>query len=377
MIPNIKHINPTDLRDYAKSLGWKLLPEAIKDKLFVMFNPKYDRRQLTFPLESNSPDYDDAIEIVISKLSEIENKPLSIIISEIQELKDDTLRFKVFDSRNEESFIPLSYAVSAINGAKELFVSAACTVLKPQSHHPRMNRSEALELVEKSRFRHTEKGSFILKVSSPLNAVDIQADIFDDDTIPFVRQATLTINKALSDLVKAIQTDTLDILIDEVKSSPKPLISSNLCKAITNFHEEHDDFDLWIDFKWSASLNTPPNLYLPAIIKIQKDYFSRIDEVKRELRNTEKDKEDVFIATVERLDGDIDDAGQRSGEVILNLMQEDEIIRARTNLTSNQYTDADKAHMTSGAFIKVKGKLHPGNQPRLFTDIILFELILP
>jgi hypothetical protein len=368
-----------DLRDYTKLHGWNFLTEAIKDKLYVASNPQFSKRQINFPIEATAPDYAEAIEITIAKIAELIGKPIASVLSEIQEMKEDTLRFRVIDTRHEESFIPLSYAVSAINGAKELFVSAACSVLKPQAHHPRMNRSEALELIEKSRFRHTEKGSFILKVSSPLKAVDIQANLFSDDTMPFVRQTTLTINKGLNDLVMAIQADTLTILVDEIKKGSNPFVSSNLCKAIANFQEQNDDFDLWVDFNFAGSLALPSNLTIAKEIKVQKDYFSRIDDVRRELRNTEqsKKKEDVFMATVEHLAGEIDGDGLRSGEIILNLYQEDEIIKAKTTLNSGQYKEADRAHMTSGAFIKIKGKLHPGNQPRNLTDVALFELIMP
>ena len=372
-------IASADLRDYTKLHGWNFLAEPIKDKLYVASNPQFNKRQINFPIDTSAPDYAEAIEITISKIAELQGRSITTVLSEIQELKEDTLRFRVIDTRNEESFIPLSYAVSAINGAKELFVSAACTVLKPQAHHPRMNRSEALELIEKSRFRHTEKGSFVLKVSSPLKAVDIQANLFSDDTMPFVRQTTLTINKGLNDLVMAIHADTLTILVDEIKQGLNPYVSSNLCKAIANFQEQNDDFDLWIDFNFAGSLALPSNLKIAKEIRVQKDYFSRIDDVRRELRNTEqsKKKEDVFMATVEHLAGEIDDDGLRSGEIILNLYQEDEIIKAKTTLNSGQYKEADRAHMTSGAYIKIKGKLHPGNQPRYLTDVALFELIMP
>lgn len=372
-------IASADLRDYAKFLGWNFLPEAIKDRLFVASNPSFSKRQINFPIDTSAPDYAEAIGLAIAKVADLHGKTLSSVLSEIQELKDDTLRFRIIDTRNEQSFIPLSYAVAAINGAKELFISAACSVLKPQAHHPRMNRSEAIELIEKSRFRHTETGSFVLKVSSPLKAVDIQANLFNDETMPFVRQTSLTINKGLNELIMAIQADTLTNLVDDIKQGTNPYISSNLCKAISNFQEQHDEFDLLIDFNFAGSLALPPNLSIAREIKIQKDYFSRIDDVRRELRNTEqqKKKEDVFMATVEQLAGDFGDDGLRSGNVILNLYQEEEIIKAKTTLNSDHYNEAYKAHMTSGAYIKIKGKLHPGNQPRNLTDVTLFELILP
>jgi hypothetical protein len=377
---NFQHIAPTDLRDLAKSLGWQQLQQAIADNLYVLSNPLLPKRQLVFPLNSDAPDYGDSVELVLNKIAEIQHKTLSSVISELNELKDDTLRFRVVDARNEDSYIPLSYAVSAINGAKEMFLSAACSVLKPQSFHPRLSRTEAQELVEKSKFRHTEAGSFVLKVSTPVNAMELQGNIFPEENFPFVRQTTLTINQGLNKLVTAIEADTLTQLVDEIKQDPIPEISSNLCKSITNFQEEHNDFDLYIDFTWAGSLPVPANILTRKIIKIQKDYFSRIDDVRRELRDTAQEKkkqEDVFMASVERLDGELGNDGNRSGEVIFNLYQGAEIIRARTTLDAEQYSKADKAHMTADTYIKLKGKLHSGNQPRNFTEISQFDLIMP
>lgn len=374
---NFQNIAPTDLRDYAKSLGWELLPEAVADGLYVLFHPKFEKRQLVFPVNSDAPDYIDSIESSLNKLADLTKQPISIVISGLSELKDDTLRFRLVDKRKEENYIPLSYAVTAINGAKEMFLSAACSVLKPQSHHPRLSRIEAWQLIEASRFHHTESGSFVLNVSSPVQAIEIQGNMFDS-AVPFVRQTFLTINKGISKLVTAIQADTLTSLVDEIKSADSPEISSNLCKAITNFKEEHNDYDLFLNFNWAGTI--PNILPVKNVIKIQNDYFSRIDDVRRELKNSEQknSNDEVFMATVENLAGEIGNDGRRSGEVILNLYQgNDEIIRAKTSLDSTLYFEADKAHMTQGAYIRVKGKLNPGNQPRNLSEVSLFELILP
>ena len=114
-------------------------------------------------------------------------------------------------------------------------------------------------------------------------------------------------------------------------------------------------------------------------VRLERGYFSRIDDVRRELRNSERQskKKEVFAATVEHLAGEIDENGERSGTLILNLMLDDEIINAKTELNAAQYRDADVAHMTKGAFISVKGQLHPGNKPRNLTDVSTFELIKP
>ena len=86
--------------------------------------------------------------------------------------------------------------------------------------------------------------------------------------------------------------------------------------------------------------------------------------------------EDLFIGTVERLDGEMGENGKRSGEVVLSLFtSEGEQLRSRATLAVEQYALADKAHMTDGEYVVVAGKLHPGRQPRLLSDIRSFELM--
>ena len=53
-------IAPTDLRDYAKAQGWTLLLEAAKDRLYVMNHPRFERRQLVFPMDTTAPDLSHA-----------------------------------------------------------------------------------------------------------------------------------------------------------------------------------------------------------------------------------------------------------------------------------------------------------------------------
>jgi hypothetical protein len=374
---DFQNITPTDLRDFAKFLGWQQLAEAIADGLFVLSNPHFERRQLVFPMSADAPDYTDAVTLTLNKLAEIQSTPINVLVNQLLAIKDDALSFKVIEPRNETSFIPLTYAAAAINGTKEILLAAASSVLRPQVHHPRLSRSEAYELVEKSKFRHTEKGSFIINVSTPVRALDVSGNLYSED-IPFVRQTTLAINHGISKLVRAIQADTLDTLVDQLRASANPEISSNLCKAITSFQEAHNDFDLFIDFKWSGTVPMSTVDIVPSSIKIQKEYFSRIDDVRRELKATEEQNiEEVFMASVEHLAGDIGNDGRRSGEVILNLYKEGEIIRARTALTAEQYADADTSHMTADSYIKIKGMLRPGNQPRTLNDISSFELIRP
>lgn len=371
-------IPPTDLRDYAKGQGWFLLKEAAKDRLYVMTNPRFNLRQLVFPMDTTAPDYFEAVMLVVDKLATVEGRSPNEIIKSLLEVGDDAIAFRVTTTRQDERSLPLAFAASMVAGVQQLLLASACTVLKPQAHHPRLSRTEAQQFVEAAKFRHTQPGSFVLNVSCPVQSLDVQAPLLPDEVdAPFVRRATVTLRKALRELVTAIETDSLDTLIGTTKQDASPVISSNLCEALTRFEDSSLKNSVEIGITWASSIPKPANEGRVSIIRIQHDYFSRIEEVRRELRSMEQHLEDVFPGTVERLDGEMGPDGKRAGEVIFSLLTRDgEQVRSRANLNAEQYEQADKAHMTDGVFVKVTGKLHPGRQPRQLSDIKSFELML-
>lgn len=372
-------IPPTDLRDYAKDKGWVLFKEAAKDRLYVMTNPHFEYRQLVFPMDTTAPDYSESVMLVVSKLADLEGRSTQAVIKSLLEVGDDAIAFRVTTPRPDEKWLPLAFAGSMVTGVQQLLLASACTVLKPQAHHPRLSRTEAQQFLETAKFRHTQPGSFVLNVSCPVQGLDVQAPLLPDETdAPFVRRTTATLRKALGELVTAIETDSLDIFVESTKNSANPIVSSNLCEALARFEDSSLKNSIEIGITWAAAIPKPANEGRVSVIRIQHDYFPRIEEVRRELRSKEHHLEDVFPATVERLDGEMGPGGKRAGEVILRLLTADgdELVRARASLTAEQYEQADKAHMKDGAFVTVTGKLHPGRQPRQLSDIKSFELML-
>lgn len=290
----------------------------------------------------------------------------------------DTLRLRITSGREGIESLPLAFATSAIAAAQQLLLSAACTVLRPQVHHPRLSRAEAQQFLEVAQFRHTEHSSFVLKVSCAIDALDVQTPtLFGEDNVPFVRSTMLTLNRAVRQLVTAIEADRLPDFVDETKRQEAPIVSSNLCEALTHFHDEVLRNSLEMSVTWAALSPVQGADAITEPLRIQRDYFPRIEEVRRALRDTAEHLEDTFIGTVEQLNGEMGHNGRRAGEVILALLLSEggEVVRARTNLTAEQYEKADEAHMTDGVFVKVAGRLHPGRQPRTVTDITDFELV--
>ena len=372
-------IPPLDLRDFLQAHGWTLRPEGLADRLYVLQNPGFPRRQLVFPMDTTVPDYAEAVDRVIEKLSEMTNERAQTLRNRIQTVRDDTLRLRVDAPQNGNDSLPLGFAAALVTGAQQLLKAAACTVLRPRLHHPRLALTEALQLIEKTRFGQTEPGSFILTVSCPLHALDVQGTLpFAEGSLPFVRQVTLTLKRSMTQLINAIETGALDRLIEALKQDPAPLISTNLCEAVMQLYDEGLKNAVGLSMDWSALAPIAEQDRRGQPLRLQRDYFGRIEEVRRALRPSGSHAQDTFIGTVEHLAGEMDDEGRRAGEVILALLlSEGESVSARVRLSAEQYQQADQAHMTEGAYVQVTGKLQPGRQPRAMTELSQFALILP
>lgn len=366
-------IGPTDLRDFFKAQGWSLLEKAIRDRLFIFSNPQFPHRQLIFPMDLTAPDYVESVEMATQKFAEITGSSLSHLKSRIRSVRDDVLRLRIFFDGNDTE-LPLGFASILVQSTEKMLRTAACTVLKPRTHHPRLTLTEAVQFVNQSRFGQTEEGSFILRVACPINGMDAQGDLGFDD--PFVRQVTVSLSRALAQLTDAIEADTLTQLVDTLKQESRPLISSNLCEALNEMHDDQVNNSLDLAFDWSLLRQVPQDVAQRRVV-LQRDYFSRVEEVRRELRSFELAQEETYIGTVEKLEGDMGEDGRRSGPVVVALLipESGETVRARLHLDANGYETADQAHMKSGAYIAVTGKLRPGRQPRQLTDIRSFERI--
>jgi hypothetical protein len=372
-------VTPIDLLELVKSLGWELLNEGLSDRLYVFRNAAFPKRQLVFPMDMAVPDYEETTVNQIVKLSEMLNVPPNVIMARALSVRDDTLRFRIFSSHSTERSLPLSFATTLVYGVQQLLKASACNVMRPRVYHPRLALTEAQLLIEKTRFGHTEPGSFVLQVSCPVHALDAQGELPSDDenSLPFVRRVTLSLKRGMEQLIGAIETDSLDSFVDALKTQKAPLVSSNLCEALTQFYDESLGNALEVGFNWSVSEPIAAKDSLTRPIRFQQDYFSRIEEIRRELRDFEGHTTDTFIGTVERLSGEMGEQGKRAGEVLLNLLIQGESVRAKLLLSSEQYEEADKAHMNEGAYVQVRGKLQPGRQPRQLSELSLFKLILP
>ncbi|HRI68371.1 MAG TPA: hypothetical protein PK156_29285, partial [Polyangium sp.] len=208
MMPCEFNIDPADLRDFAKADGWVIVPEATRDRLFVLNHPQFAPRQLSFPMDTTAPDYSEAISRTLERLADIKSVPPAVLAARIAAYREDLLQFCVVGDQNGTS-LPLTFAGHIVPAAEQALRASACSVVKPQRRHKRLTRSEAKDVADSARFHHTRPGSFVLPISCPIYAVDAQPALSPgEQDAPFMRRTTNMLERGIQTLIQSVEQDT-------------------------------------------------------------------------------------------------------------------------------------------------------------------------
>jgi hypothetical protein len=370
-------VKALEIRDYAISQGWVLIKEALKDGLFVLDSPTGDFTQLIFPKDDSVSEYQDMAIVSLRRLTEFYKLPLNKIVEDIREVNDDVIALRYFSESKTVNSISFQEALDSIDATKQMLLSAASTIVNPVTFHPKLNRTEAQDLIKKARFRHTEEGSFILKVSIPFELTHAPVTTLFGETIdtPFSRRAIEVISKSSNMLLETIEADSLKELYQIQSVNEQPLISYNFCDAISKLFDEERELPFQLIFNWSkASILKLPVPTLPQKVTFPFSHKNKIEEIREYFTPKRNDLQDDFIATVETLDGTIGEDGRRSGVVALSILYENEIIKARVNLNSEAYAVAVDAHKKGGAYVEINGLLKRNKRSNTIEEIKSFKL---
>jgi hypothetical protein len=360
----LQAVNPQDLKSYALAKGWKRVGDV--DGRFAVFShPCSDLDQVLVPLNVHAPDYGRRIGDAVQVLSEREGRQGREILNDLLQVEADILRFRVLSSEAARGTLPLEEAIGLLEGAKQALLAAACTVIAPERrHHPRLSRSEAEEMLRSCRMGQTERGSFTVAIACPVRAVEAGEGSGSED--PFVRRATRVVMGSARRLVSAIESDDLEAL-DQV-SEGEPALTSNFCEALLRMQPPEERSSLILSCTWAPGLPLLGPEAAPGEVAFRREHFPAIERVFQKLQPAEEPTPDLFVGYVDALNGEMGADGQVQGEVTLLLLHEESPLRARADLSPEQYRTANEAHMAGGV-VAVQGILHRGRRVHRLAEV--------
>jgi hypothetical protein len=363
--------------------GWKEVSELRGGSLKLLENPAHPGRQLVLPVENSASGYEEALQIVLEKIATMERRDVASIERELDAADihkspegSDTLALRILDSQSSVDTIPLTLATRALVEVENLIAIGARQSTVAAPYYKRIDNEISNAIRGRAVFNHTKRGSFVLTVSSPVFGPQEQLQI--DDSSAFStqsRRALYSVARGLHAVSEAINENKTVQFAEQTALSPAPVVSSNFCEAMAEISHCLDSAEATIDFLWSGLAPVPQDILnrKPArISQAMADDFSYIAAV---LRPKDEILDNVFVATVESLSGDVGADGQRQGRVELAvLLPSGEKIRASAELSKDRYLIADEAHIAGQKYIRIEGRLEPRPRVWVFTSIRQFGI---
>ncbi len=358
----LKLITPQQVRSYALAKGWQRVA-GVNGEIALFNHPQGQFDQLIVPMDESLDDYAKRLRDVVENLADFESRPSAEVLNDLMTPESDTLRYRVASMATGRGSIPLVDGIRLLDGAKRSILAAACSVVNPVAHHPRMSRTEAQQLLGACHLGQTERESYSVSVSCPLRAVE-QDQVLLPGNAPFTRRAVALLMRSVSRLVSAIESDAVPAVFEAVPA--EPALSANLCDALLQMQPQDEGSHLDIKASWATTL--PPEAPIPGVVRIKYEYFPIIEDVFKTLQSEKEPEASLFVGYVDTLNGQPGDDGRMQGDATISILHEEEPRKAHVELSPGDYQIAIQAHSVAGA-VKFKGILHLGRRTHRITNI--------
>lgn len=338
----VRRLNPTRVQEYARSTGWRHEPRLGKGQTAVYERPESRLKQFSIPLNRELKDFDLLMARAVAVLADFEERPSHELLADLLLPEADVLRFQESSPASVAGDIPFDRGLSLLQGARKSLLASACSVIRPAAFHLRMSLTDADQFLQRCRLGQTERGSFVLTVACPLDAVPSDQDLFD--TPPFTRRVTALLMRSLHRLAGALELGDSDAVLRQ--ADDEPILSANLCEGLLDMQPEGEEAFLRISADFSATVPSNREVAPPRAVRLTREMFPRIESLIGRLRPVQAPRRQLLVGFVETLNGRPNTDGRMEGQVTLRLMTADsDNLRARTDLAVDDYALADQAHM--------------------------------
>jgi hypothetical protein len=301
-------------------------------------------------------DFGARVAETVKTLSLLLKQAPDAILAQIREISEDVLRARVLTSDTERSSIPLSMAVTVINGLKKLLTYSATG---EESSLPFYSRptNKAVAHTNHCRFGHTFAGSFGFTIESPL-APEIQNPLLADvATPPFERRVMERLYRGLSQLKQATESHDLTELVTNYSTG----LSANMCDALLEITGEVSNLEVVFAVDWSPKILGNHRLLGDEDgILIGQASVEYLEAASKQLRRLEESRQITIEGRVVLLKSDSqpweDEPDDPHTVVIAWIDTDGKLVKTRVVLAPKDYITACNAHV-QGQTVSVTGTL--------------------
>lgn len=338
--------NPTEIEKYLAAKHWR---EIRRDERTVSIWELIDstsKYRVWLPLDVTLEDYGIAVGRLIKTVAQAENRSQLQLIEDLDTVGiGDVIRAATWDTMNRESSsIPFDDGAVLLKRARNMTYAAACATLEKKAVFSYRSPSQVASFMDRLRLGQTERGSYLVKVISPIREPLHHAQLSlptVETPIPFERRVVVNLVRSL-DVLKKVAEDTTKrgrFYFESFQELVPEGISANLCEAVALGEDPKRFHPLEVSVSWSYALETANNLF-DKTISFNRDMIPYIAEAARTFR--ERNPQEIiltgFVTTLSR------ELGSNPGSIRVVGRVEGQVRSIRMTLLGDTYNIAIRAH---------------------------------
>ena len=365
-------MSPLDVAIYLRAHGWSF--EGTSDAFMRYARGKNGARlELEVPRSARFRDFQLRMAEVLAGLAREEQRPQIEILEEIRATSADVVRFRLAGADLQGGTIPLEDGAMLVERARDAMLASACATIQPRATFGHRAPDDASDFLKRIRLGSPERGSFIVKLLSPvapeLSSAEAGSLFPEMLPPPFERRAVETLMKASEAAVRAAVEAGPTGGLAPFEAAVARGASANLCESLSSVLNAGSYAELELSVGWA--LNRPPPTGIPTRVRISADTAKLLASAAQGLRARAPRDDFELEGYVVALENE--DVGQAPGTAVIAAVVDQRVgsRRVRVSLSPDAYKIAHQAHMSQarvgcqGRLVK-SGRQYEVQEPRNF-----------
>ena len=246
-------VSPAALSAYARAAGWRR-HESYREHSDVYIGES--RPEIIVPRTERLGDYASVVAMLIDTFAGLSDQDESSVYRSLVTADRDVVRIRV--AEKDDGSVTLEDGVNLVGGARDLLLSAACSLREVQPVYRAGANREAAELLKQMRLGQTDQGSFVVTLLTPVVPPPMPGLFPDpeDRNAPIERRMTRRLVEALSAAREAAERAAAgdDGAFEETVASG---VSANLCEALVRIIDPFPTLDVGVSWARTRPVATP------------------------------------------------------------------------------------------------------------------------
>ena len=268
-------VSPAALSAYARGAGWRQHePYRVHSDIYI----SESLPEIIVPRTERLGDYASVVATLIQAFAEVTDQDESSIYRSLVTADRDIVRLKVAES--EDGSIGLEDGVNLVGGARDLVLSAACSLGVPKPVYRAGANREAGDLLKRMRLGQTDQGSFVVTLLTPVvpPPMPVLLPDGDDRNAPIERRMTRRLVEAVTAAHQAAERAASGD-VGAFEEAVNNGVSANLCEALVRIVEPFPTLDVGVS--WAR---TRPVAIPGAVVRFGQADAALLREAGRSLR---------------------------------------------------------------------------------------------